>query len=89
VHQPSTTNRRRIGNVRYLFEDFEFDTDRRELQRGTDVIAVAPKVFDLLNYLIDRTCRQQGRPHKGGLGRPRYFGCGTDYTPECRAERNW
>jgi TolB-like protein len=53
VHQPSTTNRRRIGNLRYLFEDFEFDTDRRELQRGTDVIAVAPKVFDLLNYLID------------------------------------
>ena len=26
--------------------------DRRELRRGTDVIAIAPKVFDLLGYLI-------------------------------------
>jgi TolB-like protein len=38
--------------LRYFFEDFSFDTARRELRRGTDVIAVAPKVFDLLDYLI-------------------------------------
>jgi DNA-binding winged helix-turn-helix (wHTH) protein len=38
--------------LRYSFEDFSFDTARRELRRGTDVIAVAPKVFDLLDYLI-------------------------------------
>jgi TolB-like protein/Flp pilus assembly protein TadD len=41
-----------IASLRYLFENYEFDTDRRELQRGTEVIVVAPKVFDLLNYLI-------------------------------------
>ena len=40
------------SGLRYLFENFSFDTDRRELRRGTDVIAIAPKVFDLLNYLI-------------------------------------
>ncbi len=38
--------------MRYFFEDFSFDTARRELRRGADVIAVAPKVFDLLGYLI-------------------------------------
>jgi TolB-like protein/tetratricopeptide (TPR) repeat protein len=38
--------------VRYFFEGFSLDTDRRELRRGSDVIAIAPKVFDLLGYLI-------------------------------------
>lgn len=38
--------------MRYLFEDFAFDTDRRELRRGTDVVSIAPQVFDLLDYLI-------------------------------------
>ncbi|MDN3279439.1 winged helix-turn-helix domain-containing protein [Frankia sp. RB7] len=41
-----------IGSLRYLFENCAFDTDRRELRRKADVIAIAPKVFDLLNYLI-------------------------------------
>lgn len=38
--------------MRYFFEDFLLDPDRRELRRGTDVIAIAPQVFDLLFYLI-------------------------------------
>ncbi len=38
--------------MRYLFEDYAFDTDRRELHRGADVVSVAPQVFDLLEYLI-------------------------------------
>ena len=38
--------------MRFLFEDYAFDTDRRELHRATDVIAVTPQVFDLLDYLI-------------------------------------
>jgi TolB-like protein len=38
--------------VRYFFENFSLDTDRRELRRGTDVVAIAPQVFDLLGYLI-------------------------------------
>jgi TolB-like protein len=38
--------------LRYFFEDFSFDTARRELRRGRDVIVIAPKVFDLLDYLI-------------------------------------
>jgi hypothetical protein len=32
--------------LRYLFEDFALDTDRRELRRGRDLVAVAPKVVD-------------------------------------------
>jgi TolB-like protein/Tfp pilus assembly protein PilF len=38
--------------LRYLFEEYGFDTDRRELHRGADVVSVAPQVFDLLDYLI-------------------------------------
>jgi DNA-binding winged helix-turn-helix (wHTH) protein len=44
--------RLRIGSLRYLFEDYAFDPDRRELHRGADVASVAPQVFDLLDYLI-------------------------------------
>ena len=36
----------------YSFENYVFDSDRRELRRGTDFIAVQPQVFDLLEYLI-------------------------------------
>ena len=38
--------------MRYLFEEYAFDTDRRELHRGADVVTVTPQVFDLLDYLI-------------------------------------
>jgi hypothetical protein len=38
--------------LRYLFEEFALDTDRRELHRGADAVAIAPQVFDLLDYLI-------------------------------------
>jgi TolB-like protein len=38
--------------MRYLFEDFVLDADRRELRRGTTPIQVEPQVLDLLLYLI-------------------------------------
>jgi adenylate cyclase len=38
--------------LRYLFAEYVFDTDRRELRRGADVVSVAPQVFDLIDYLI-------------------------------------
>jgi TolB-like protein len=38
--------------LRYLFEDCALDTDRRELRRGSELVAVAPQVFDLLVHLI-------------------------------------
>ena len=49
---PQRSTALRGSGLRYFFEDFSFDTDRRELRRGTEVIAIAPKVFDLLDYLI-------------------------------------
>jgi DNA-binding winged helix-turn-helix (wHTH) protein len=39
--------------LRYLFEDFALDTERRELLRGSTVIPIEPKVFDLLAYMIE------------------------------------
>jgi TolB-like protein len=41
--------------VRYLFEDYALDANRRELFRGTRQVPVEPQVFDLLLYLI-RNC---------------------------------
>jgi TolB-like protein len=39
-------------DVRYLFEDYVLDSDRRELVRDGESVALEPKVFDLLAYLI-------------------------------------
>jgi TolB-like protein len=36
----------------YSFENYTLDTDRRELRRATDLVAVEPQVFDLLQFLI-------------------------------------
>jgi TolB-like protein len=43
-----------IGNLSliYLVDHYAMDTDRRELRRGSDLVAVAPQVFDLLHYLV-------------------------------------
>ena len=38
--------------MRFLFEDYALDTDRRELHRATNVVVITPQVFDLLEYLI-------------------------------------
>ena len=46
--------RRLLGgrSLRYLFENCALDTDRRELLRGAELVAIPPQVFDLLDYLI-------------------------------------
>ncbi|MBR1286831.1 winged helix-turn-helix domain-containing protein [Bradyrhizobium sp. AUGA SZCCT0177] len=38
--------------MRYLFEVYTFDTERRELHRRADAVSITPQVFDLLEYLI-------------------------------------
>jgi TolB-like protein len=38
--------------VQYLFSDYALDPDRRELTRQGEAVAIGPKVFDLLLYLI-------------------------------------
>src|SRR5215813_6956788 len=37
------------------------DTDRRELRRGADAIAIEPQVFDLLVYLVENRDRVVSR----------------------------
>jgi TolB-like protein len=41
----------------FLFDNYALDTDRRELRRGPDALAVEPQVFDLLAYLIENRRR--------------------------------
>jgi TolB-like protein len=43
--------------VRYQFEDFILDADRRELMRGSEPIAIGPQVFDLLLHLVGNRAR--------------------------------
>jgi TolB-like protein/cytochrome c-type biogenesis protein CcmH/NrfG len=43
--------------VQFLFADHTLDTDRRELRRGSERIAVEPQVFDLLVYLVQNRDR--------------------------------
>ena len=38
--------------MHYLFGDYALDPDRRELTRQAEAVAIGPKVFDLLLYLI-------------------------------------
>ena len=39
--------------MKFLFAGHTLDTDRRELRRGSELIAVEPQVFDLLTYLVE------------------------------------
>jgi TolB-like protein len=43
--------------VQYVFSDHTLDTARRELRRGSDIIALEPQVFDLLVYLAQNSDR--------------------------------
>jgi adenylate cyclase len=38
--------------MRYLFEDYVLDTDRRELCRRGDIVRLEPQAFDLLEHLV-------------------------------------
>ena len=47
----------RGARLLFLFADCELDTDRRELRRATQLIAVEPQVLDVLIYLLENTGR--------------------------------
>jgi DNA-binding winged helix-turn-helix (wHTH) protein len=38
--------------VRFTFEDYVLDPERRELTRGPEPVAIGPQVFDLLLHLV-------------------------------------
>ena len=45
----------------FLFEDYLLDPDRRELNRGSQGIAIGPQVFDLLLHLVENRERVVSR----------------------------
>ncbi len=47
--------------MQFLFSDYTLDTDRRELRRSFEPIAVEPQVFDLLVYVIENRHRVVGK----------------------------
>ncbi len=47
--------------MRFLFADLVLDSDRRELQRGSELVPVQPQVFDLLLYLVQNRERVVGK----------------------------
>jgi TolB-like protein len=48
---------RRERRVQFVFGECVLDTDRRELSRGSEPVAVGPQVFDLLIHLIENRDR--------------------------------
>ena len=38
--------------MQFAFADFVLDSERRELRRSSELIAVEPQVYDLLLYLV-------------------------------------
>jgi DNA-binding winged helix-turn-helix (wHTH) protein/pimeloyl-ACP methyl ester carboxylesterase len=46
-----------MGTLRCLFDQYALDTDRRELKRGGELVAMEPQVFDLLVYLVENRDR--------------------------------
>jgi TolB-like protein len=47
--------------LRYLFEDYVLDACRRELRQGDRLLAVEPKVFDFLAYIVANRDRVIGK----------------------------
>ncbi len=47
--------------MRYTFDAYTIDTDRLELRRGTEPVAIEPQVFDLLVHLIRNHDRVVGK----------------------------
>ncbi len=47
--------------MQFLFENYTLDTDRRELRRDSERIAIEPQVFDLLVYLTQTRDRVVSR----------------------------
>ena len=47
-----TSTHRGVRGLLYLFENYSLDPGRRELRRGGTLLAIEPKVFDLLVHLI-------------------------------------
>ena len=45
----------------FFFDEFVLDTDRRELRRSSDPIAIEPQVFDLLEFLVRNRDRVASR----------------------------
>jgi DNA-binding winged helix-turn-helix (wHTH) protein len=43
--------------LQFRFGDHSLDTDRRELRRGSALVALEPQVFDLLVYLVQNRNR--------------------------------
>jgi TolB-like protein len=43
--------------VQFVFADFVLDTDRRELRRNSELIALEPQVYDLLLHLVQHRDR--------------------------------
>jgi DNA-binding winged helix-turn-helix (wHTH) protein len=60
--------------LRYLFEEYVFHTDRRELHRGDEFVPVAPQVFGLIDSLIRNKERVVTRENSS-----KPFGTGAAY----------
>ena len=52
---------RRVGSMKYKFESYTLDVERRELRCDGIIRSVEPQVFDLLHFLIKNRDRVVSR----------------------------
>jgi pimeloyl-ACP methyl ester carboxylesterase/DNA-binding winged helix-turn-helix (wHTH) protein len=57
----------------YLFDEFLLDSDRFELRRADEVVAVEPQVFEVLSYLVQHSGRLVSRDELIGAVWPEGF----------------
>ena len=67
-----------MSSLQWLFGDFRLDPDNACLWRGAQTIALTPKAFDVLHYLVTHPDRLVSKDTLPGsrLARDRYQRCG-------------
>jgi adenylate cyclase len=73
--------------LRYFFDDYALDTERRELRRGAHVVPTTPQVFDLLDYLIRNRERVVCKDELiSAVWNGRIISDAADDPPKCRPQ---
>ncbi|HSX60983.1 MAG TPA: winged helix-turn-helix domain-containing protein, partial [Tahibacter sp.] len=61
AHDSGQATLRRMPAVVYRFADYRLDPAARELQRNGELVALPPRAFDCMAYLVERRERAVGR----------------------------
>lgn len=73
----------------YVFDNFTFDVDKRELRAGKRVVELQPQVFDLLEFLLANRDRVVTKDELlATVWRGRNVGIHRSEPHQCCSQRN-